>query len=295
MRFLIALLLVTNLSCSSVSFNYKLIEPWTSVGQKNEPYQSVFIAKFQKNNKSLNYIAANHSNDIESATFKTIKKAMDELSPEVIILEGFSSDEGINPKGMIRHGERCLKSKFSNCGEPAYAIHLANQLEIPFIGAEPSDLAIMKEMVNKGYTVLDIAGFYLLRQIPQLKRQGKLKSLKDFPEQAESSLRSNSKRLGLKTNISFSSFKSWYNDNNKTNKSFYDFDSNDAAPIQDGSYFQQISSKIGFVRENGINKIIEEKVHEYSNVLVVYGAGHLVKSRKLYEDYFGKAKHIKWF
>jgi len=294
LRFLIALLLI-NSSCSSIRFNYKLIEPWTSVGQENEPYQSVFIARFQKSNKSLNYIAANHINSLSSPTFKTIKKAIHHFSPSIIILEGFSSDQGISPEKMVIHSDSCYQSQFSDCSESAYAIHLAQKSKISFIGAEPSDKLIMKEMIKKNYTGLDIAGFYLLRQIPQLRRQARLKSIELFPEQAESYLKSFSKHLGKEGKINYDLFLSWYKDHNKTKKSFYSFDSSDAAPIQDGSYFQQISSEIGFVREKAINQIIEEKIHEYSNVLVIYGAGHLVKSRKLYEDYFGKAEHIKWF
>ena len=69
---------------------------------------------------------------------------------------------------------------------------------------------------------------------------------------------------------------------------FLDFTTDDVAPISimDSTYFHKISSTISLAREKFLNDLIENKLNKYSKVLVIYGGGHLVKSRFVYESHF---------
>ena len=56
-----------------------------------------------------------------------------------------------------------------------------------------------------------------------------------------------------------------------------------------------MSYQVGEVREHHIARMIEARVNEYQHVMIVYGAGHLVKERAALEKAFGTAKNFKFY
>ena len=57
----------------------------------------------------------------------------------------------------------------------------------------------------------------------------------------------------------------------------------------------RMSYQVGEVREHHIARMIEARVNEYQHVMIVYGAGHLVKERAALEKAFGTAKNFKFY
>ena len=243
------------------------------------------------------YLAATHANSIASPTFKTIKHTVNTSTPELIVLEGFSNNNNdLSPKWFLNRVGRCKKSEFKKCGEPTYAAMIAHENGIPFVGGEPSDIEIYHDLKHYGYQEIDILGFYLLRQIPQLKRLGKLKT-NGFQSQGESLLANFASDFNFKSSPSFATFLRWYNSHRLGDKEYLDFTTMDVAPSDyDGaSYFQKMSARIGVTRERFINTVLNDALKNYSNILIIYGAGHLVKSRKVYEKAFGQSENLKVF
>ena len=219
MKYIFLLLMFTTLGCSTVRFNKSLVRHWSSQEQEKEPFRVPYVSTSKKGNTKLIYIAADHENSITSRTFKTIKKVISESSPKFVVLEGFPYKGETSPEWYLNHSKRCEKSKFQKCGEPSYAAMLANKNSIPFAGGEPTDVEIFEELLNSGYGELDAVGFYLLRQIPQLRRQKKLKP-NDFKRQSEKYMSIFVKRFGFKNHFSFEDFKTWYLSKSKMKKNF---------------------------------------------------------------------------
>ena len=63
-----------------------LIKPYSYLDQEKEPFEAPYIAQYGDNKKMLWYIAADHSDDINSSTFKTIEYAFAAFHPEVVII-----------------------------------------------------------------------------------------------------------------------------------------------------------------------------------------------------------------
>ncbi len=291
MKLILLILMISFWGCSSVELDEKLVDHWSDQAQRNEPFRTPYISTFKKGDKELIYIAVEHANSLQSKTFKTIKDVITKEKPRFIVLEGFSNKDEINPQWFLDYSDKCEKSQFKNCGEPAYAAMLADRETIPFAGGEPTDIEVFNDLVSHGFFHIDAVSFYLLRQIPQLKRQHKLKR-DNFNNQAQRYLNHFSSDFGQKDFIRFEEFEKWFTRHSKSQKNYLEITSQDVAPIknQDSTFFNKISATISLTREKFLNQVIETKLNEYSKVLVIYGGGHLVKSRKVYEKYFGPSE-----
>ena len=284
--------MVTTLGCSTVHFEEELVNHWTDQAQRSEPFRTPYVSTFKKGNKELIYIAVEHANSLQSKTFKTIRDTITIEKPNFIILEGFSYNNEITPGWFLKYSRKCKESQFTKCGEPSYAAILAEQGDIPFAGGEPTDKEVFNDLRVHGFNHLDAVSFYLLRQIPQLRRQQKLEE-DNFKEQGQRYLDNFSKGFGQEDVITFEEFEQWYAHHTKNQRPYLEIRSQDVAPIQNqnSTFLHKISATISLTREKFLNHIIEDKLKKYSKVLVIYGGGHLVKSRKVYEDYFGLSKN----
>ena len=78
-------------------------------------------------------------------------------------------------------------------------------------------------------------------------------------------------------------------------KSYLQVTSEDLAPYATpwATYFQTLSAAVDNVRERSINLQISKMLKTYDRVLVVYGSAHLMKSRPVYEQWFGRGRDSK--
>jgi hypothetical protein len=133
------------------------------------------VYTYEKNGKSLKFIAAKHENSIESATFKTILASVDSFRPQLMVLEGFEAKDDASAQKAIERAKRCKSENYKSCGDPQYGINLALEYGIPFVSGEPSYETILSYLEKQGYSIEDWIGFYTFRYVPQWKRQGTLK------------------------------------------------------------------------------------------------------------------------
>jgi len=237
--------------------------------------KSPALYKFENNQKSLWYLASNHSTDASSDTFRFISYVFDTHKVDIAIVEGVESDLGLNPKGLKEQLLADKTSTFYPNGETSFIIELASVKDIPFIGGEPSDKDIYKALIKKGYSAQDFIGFYFVRRIPQEKRSKEVTSLLSLEKSFTAYSRNKAKALGIENFIfSFTEFRTWYKNNQGKDLSLASGDQGEAAPI-DGPYFtQKLSKIITTIRDEHILTTIGEMLNTYQNVFIVYGSSH---------------------
>ena len=195
---------------STVVFDANLLLPWTAAYQNRELAPPPILYEFTRGAKTLIYLASKHSNSSETLTFRFIKWVLENRKPDVLILEGFSTDLGPNPSAIVAEAQRGVKNGFYPSGEPAYAIELAIEGKIPFIGAEPSDQLLFQKIMQQGYSAEDILGFDFVRRVPQLLRAKTLDG-KKLNEIFENYVKSKAQAYGYRGHLdTFDEFKRWY-------------------------------------------------------------------------------------
>lgn len=270
-----------------------LIREYTRGLQAEEPYPGSYIAHFRQGDQHLYYIAATHERGPDNGTFKSIRAVMEQARPQAVIIEGLETIRGVSPDFYQEHVKRHAAGNFATCKEPEYAAYQAMQAGVPFIGGEQSDSQIFVQMAEKGYSTKDMAAFYLLRCIPNwVKHEGVTAA--DFDQKAQECL--DHLRYYIENNISVdqrltvAEFKAWYAQHNDCpNLSYLQISSQNLAPVrsQNASYFERMSADTGEIREQHLDAQIADAISSYGRVLVVYGGGHLVQSRKVFENMFG--------
>jgi len=188
----------------------KLIRSYTFELEKQKHLEAPYVAKYQRNGKTLLYLAAKHISAqkypdlLEHPTLRTIARLFSEYKPQVVIVEGLDTGTEVSPKSIFKKADECEQSKYrSGCGESFFAINQARKIGIGYVSGEPRNSEIKDQLVAEGYTAEDLLGFYLVRQIPQYKRRAEFDRL-TFSEQAEKQLARFQKQIGTNLNFGFS-------------------------------------------------------------------------------------------
>lgn len=290
MRFLLSSLFTLGLcGCvTPVKFDSEKIRPWSEKLDDQAPFQNPYVADFQRGVYRLRYVAAHHQNELNSPTLKLVSSVMEKSADvKVLLIEPISYVEGKSPQFYIDYAKKSNRDKFIEGGESAWAVLLAQDKNLPFFGGEPRDEDIAKAIFQNGYKEIDLVGFYLVRQIPQWRREGKLKK-KTLMASSIPYLSNVCKRLDVKQCPSFQEVKEWYLLKMKTSLT-ENVDGQSVAPdLASSIYTQRISGEIGKVRDAYTLSIIERLLQEYKSVIVVYGASHFMTLRLALESFLGK-------
>ena len=267
---------------SKISIDPNLVIPYTFELEKSAAYAAPYIAKYTAGEKRFVYIAANHLSLKDSPdpslnpAFRTIEYAFTNYRPEVVILEGLNTGDTLSPQSVVGQAKECEAQNYrGGCSETDLAINLALKTKARYISGEPSPRTILDQLIEKGHTHEDLLAFYLVRKIPQLKRQNNFKR-EDFETLANDELYKYRRMLNIEKPFDYNSFKTWYAKYMKTPKNFLDIDHDDPAPHggDDATYVQRISHDVSQIRDRGLLKRIEQMLNRYERVMVVYGASH---------------------
>lgn len=277
-----------------------LVIPYTFDLENKKHLEAPYVAKYERDGRLLLYVASEHisiqksPNLLEHPTLKTIEHLFVEYKPEIVIVEGIDTGDEISPKSIIKKADECVTANYRNCGESFFAINMARKSGAAYITGEPRNQQIKDEIVKEGYSAEDLLGFYLVRQIPQYRRQGDF-DRKNFADRAEKQLRGFQYQLGTDLKFGFKEFDAWYSKHMTTPKSYLDITNNDPAPHggPDATYVQKISNKVGVIRDRAIVKTIERMLGTYSRVLVVYGGSHLITQEHAIESMMDKATYFR--
>ncbi|WP_374028920.1 hypothetical protein [Bdellovibrio bacteriovorus] len=281
---------------SSVDFDLSLLRPYSEEYAKEENLTSPYVATFKSSEIELNFLAAGHANNIDHPTFKTIKSIIESFAPDFIVLEGFEDNGQISSPAQIAHAEQCNADGFKSCGEPSYAVYLANKKSIPFVSGDPSDSMILPEFHSKNYTTQDLIGLRLIQLIPQWRRAGELNP-ETTPARLEKRAAWYSEKLKSPEVFTFITLKQWYFDNTGETFDFNKIGSSTVAPTDNAksTKLNKMSFQTGLMRDSYLLSKIQFGLNRYQKVLVVFGQGHLVKTRKALEKAMGKSEDQKLF
>lgn len=245
---------------------------------------SPFYAEYNYQKKRLIIIAVDHiaaadyPNLIEHPTLKTIETVFNLLKPEVSVVEGVQDHSEQAKDSLLKKAESCKKESYAgDCGESFFAINKALETKTHFLSGEPTDRDVTKFVVESGYDKADLIGFYLLRKIPQWKRQNK-NNKAEIENLATEQLERYRNRIDPNISFSMKEFKAWYSTKVKSPKNYYDITNTDAAPNggPDATFLQKISNRVTFARDLSLLNKIESSLSSYNRVLVVYGGSHFI-------------------
>lgn len=250
------------------------------------------VTHYHKDNKDLFYVAASHGPDVANPTHETIRRAIQACKPQILIIEGTPTGQGLSPERNLEYIKQAAADGFRHVDEPVYAGYLAQQQHIPFAGGEPAMADIYATMKADGYSARDVMAHHLLRLIPELRRGGTLDA-SHFDQQAARILQSDGDPyfdyIPKDQRISVADFKAWYAAHDTSGKSYLAVMTDDTSPYADANatYFQAMSHTIDKIRDRHLNQIIAGALKGADRVMVVYGNAHLYTSRPVLEKMFG--------
>lgn len=290
MRFLtlLALLFGGCTSNGSLEPNPSLVRPYSYELEAEEPFRTPFLAHFKRGKRELVYVAAFHENRVGSATFKLIDRAFGNYDFHMVVLEGFPTSLGVTPSTIVEDFERGRNGDVYRGGEPSYAALKAQSSGIPFIGGEPDERELAREVLDAGFGIEDLVGFYFVRQIRQTIRNGVEPgvSLGELYDDIVSWVR---RETGLDPgDFDFAAFQAWYKAANGKAFDLRTFDTEEAAPLATGEYrTQRVSHALGMARDRFIVELTARMLDRYNRVLIVFGKSHLAQQRPAIEAMLG--------
>ena len=290
MIYAVTLFVFLSIASFAVVLEPSLLRYDFNVYKKLEPCSPPYNVIYKNKLKELQFVAAFHGVGVYSSTFQMIKKTVDLFQPEVVIVEGIHSSLGMDAPCLIKIAKTQFSQDFQSCGESIYSIYLAHSNNFSFIGGEPDEEEIVRGCVKWGYTLQDILGFYLVRQVPQWRREGKLEV--SFDSLAEEFISVYQERLNL-TQYTKDIFYDWYIEKTGCFFNLKNVSEESSMPLESGTFLQKISAKITMLRDEHLQKVIEQNINRFDRVLVVYGRAHHIIHRGALEEYFGSGKFVK--
>jgi hypothetical protein len=278
----------------------ELIRSYNFDLERQRPSKSPYVEIFKNGDYELYFVASEHFSSkrvdraIDHPTFKTIAKVFSIFKPKGAILEGINTGDELSPRLQITHSIKCQAKNFKNdCAESDFTILKSQTYGTQFISGEPTHEEIKNELLRKGRTLDDILGFYLVRQIPEMKRQKDFSS-RHFIETSQEKLLRYKRAMKADINFEISDFRTWYRDKVKLPLNYLDVDTNDVAPNSSPSatFLQQISNQIGKIRDEHLLLRIEKMINMYKHILVVYGGSHLLTLKPALVDLMGTPEYL---
>ncbi len=267
----------------------KLLD-WSWQLQKQQPFSQPYLAEFRRGPYHLFFIASHHGNQESAPTFQLIRQALEQEPISLLIIEGVQASDGVNAASFKKYlKNNPSKDGFWLGGEMTYAVHLASAKGLPFIGAEPSEPQLLKELLAQGESVDDILGFYVVRQVPQWRRQHALES-RTQKQIYDRFLDAVCQDFQIEPGgFDWGDFHRWYKKRANKNFDWNSLRDDESAPLQNGPYYtQRIAAKVGRLRDQFIVQQISANLRTHKTVLVVYGGAHLATQRPVLEDLLGQ-------
>ena len=187
--------------------------------------------------------------------------------------------------------ETDLSSPAWENGEPSYAAALALKNNIPYIGGECGKL---KDRLDKRFTAKDLAGYYVILQIPYWSRMnpGKIPDFDTWFNELMSGLK---KSLWIDPALEFTSdeFTRWYESKNHGKFEFSQINSEAPAPVsgENALFTQKMGFQFALLRDTNILQVITDMLNKFDRVLIVYGAGHYAAQKVALADMLGQPEY----
>ena len=271
---------------------------WTTELRDAQPEDS-FFAVYARRDRKFVQVAAKHSTDTNSLTFKLIQEAYDAFVIETVIIEGIAYSLGPDPRRVmdyVAEHEQRAENGFQPGGETVPAVIGARSEGATVWGGEPSDPDILAIATAQGLRRDDLLGFYTLRSVPQWIRERKIDGAGDprARQLIESELEKNRSRLELGSEVlpGYAEWEVWYASTN--GKPFGDdFKPEETGPLVDGPYAtNKIAAAISVARDSFLLERVADHLNRGETVMVVYGASHLMIMRPALDVMLGQPCYV---
>ncbi len=146
-----------------------LVPLWALLLAAAAPPAPPFLAVFRRGGKTLVYVASARSAGTDTPTAKTVYRAVDGYSPQLLLIEGVYFEDERMRRDYLAGVTRCEMNYFRGCGETLYAAKLARDRKIALDGAEPTGAEVMTALAKDGDTPRDVVGAALARELPSWK------------------------------------------------------------------------------------------------------------------------------
>lgn len=282
---LIAASLPSGAAAKSYVPDSALVRLWEDVREK-EPMPAPYLTVYRDGKKELKFIASRHGGD--AGTFSLIRDAF-AGPPDVLIIEGQSSEDGYSPKKVIELMDR--EALYAR-GEPFYAVNLALRNRVPFIGAEPSDRQMLEAILAGGFTAKDLEGFETLRSL--VGGPGEIRSSEPtFNNEKESFKDKYAIARESELFADEAEFRAWLG------KNYGEDGKGDLTRHQgkrfvgaEGGFGHRLDDLVSTTRDAHIAKVIADMLNAHDKVLIVYGAGHRMELAAVLEKMLGKPASV---
>jgi len=279
---------------TNITFDPSLVTPWSLDLINEEPYEYPFIAHYKLENKKLTYVAALHSYEMDSGTFRALRHVFETEDVEFAILEGLNNSDGISPDRIVDWANKQRNEGQYKGFETAFAVTLADQRNVPFTGGEPDDIFVSSQLQSKGFSPTDYVFYGCLQQIYQLQENQKISGADPLSE-FDGLMRRKTKSLGLAKIPAFSDFATWYFEKNGRPFAFSEIPSEVTAPFENGELFtQRISSAVCGIRDRFVVARVAHAMTQYDSVLVCFGGSHWSTQKRSLEAALGSPNFTKW-
>lgn len=295
MFFLAGCVLVASASCSAskpIVADTTKLSGWTSEAQDRLP-EPPFVVRYAARGKRLTYVASRHENATPNATFALIEQEFKVLRPQRVIIEGLRVQTGVSPILYIAPDgcAEAAKQGVWPAGEAMFAACLALEYGADFIGGEPGPSETLALFRENRLEARDLLYYTVVRQIGQWRRTGE-GSGRPFAELFHEFIGIWAPVFGLSATVlgDLKAFEVWYQKNAGVPFDYETHDLNLAAPVSspDASGLQRMSSLCDRARDASVVRTAASALSRFDRVLVVYGAGHFVSQKAVFDAMLGK-------
>jgi hypothetical protein len=272
-----------------------LLRPATQEAYDAEPFAAPYLADFRRGAKRLIFLAADHETGPDTPTAKTVARVFQDMEPRIVVVEGIDS----HPASARWFRARVLEQAAAGCAtceESEYAASLAFGRGIPVLGGEPPDRLLLQALMKEKYSARDFLGYSLARQIPIWKRLGWIET-HGLEALSEHLLKYVRNETGATTRFDYADFILWLKGPGGWDRPPLDLTPDETAPLglAEPIPLQRLAHVVDRTREATIVRRVASALTRRGRVFVVYGSGHYVKQRGVWENLFGPAEHSKPF
>lgn len=298
MRRLLPLLLLIS-GCATLPLRPapERLQPWTTSLRDRQP-EDAFAVVYKIGSRRLVFVAAKHANREDSLTFRLIRDAYAAYAFDSVIAEGFATSRGPNPPRIFQYasenGPRA--DGFVEAGETVPTVLGARQEGATLWGGEPDDAVVKASLLARRFAAEDLLGFYVLRNIPQWIGERRIDHAGDprlEPLVAEALAR-NRAALELPAAVlpGFAEWAAWYEALNRK-RIDASFATEEVGPLADGRFgTNRIAYAISRARDAYLHDLIVTHLNARENVLVVFGASHLMIHQPALDAVLGRPCYV---
>jgi len=264
-----------------------LLIDWSPAAQDRLPLPP-YAARYERAGRSLLFVATRHEFDSDGVTCKFIEREVERFRPQVVVIEGLATALGCSPASYVASVERTRGSKRQPMGEAGFTAALATARGIPFWGGEPTDSAIHAALACDGIELRDLVYFFVVRQVPHWRRAeaGRQGSFGQFLARTVSQYR-RTLSFDDDTLADPQDFLAWYAARNGHPFDLASVTSEECAPTLGPLFTNELSHRVGKVRDRHIVELIADLLGRHERVMVVYGAGHHVQQAQVLANMMG--------